>query len=123
MAKDNVDCEKVCLSLPRDLVRRVDEFAAEAGMSRSGIIAELLEVGYKQSSLTKRLMANKYILRAFQMIFKVTPEKCDKALDMPSPDKKLIEAVRRSVLRELKKLSIDAARVEIERDMGLDSVS
>jgi hypothetical protein len=120
MPRNNEDTEKITLTIPSALLERIDKTAKETKMSRSGLAADLIEQGFRQTTITKKLLANKYILRAFQMVFNITPEEYENEKYRNNSNNEAVEAVRRTVLEELRKISVAEAEADINRDMGFD---
>lgn len=120
--RTNRETEKVTITLPCDLIQRVDELAQETNMSRSGLMADMIGKGLQQLETTRKLFANRFVLRMFQKLFGIKLTDCEKEAQETRCASAANEALRRKILKDMAKLSMAEAEAEINRDMGLDEL-
>lgn len=112
--------ERVTIVLERTLLAELDAFAREAKVSRSALLSGLIETGFKQTKATKRVFGNKFVAKALRLIFgdgiARQAEIEGEAAAMPNA---ATEAIRRSIIEQIKQLSVAQAEAEINRDLGL----
>ena len=102
--------ERVTIVLDKELLAKLDAFAAEAKTSRSSLLSQLIESAFMREHVEKRASGNKFVEKALELIF---GDGGDSAANSAA------DTIRKSILRQIKQLSVLQAEEEIGRDLGL----
>lgn len=113
--------ERVTIVLDKKLLAELDTFARETKVSRSSLLSGLIEAGFRQTKTTRKVFGNRFVAKALHMIFgDGIVKQADKEGDATALANPASEAIRKSIIEQIRQLSVSQAEAEINRDLGLD---
>jgi hypothetical protein len=110
------DKSRVNIIIETSLLEKVDALAKEANMSRSATLVDLIEYGYHQAIITKKVAGNKFVLKALQLVFGFTPEEA-KGTGEALEDTKAAKTAKNVITEQLYKLAMEDAERKIKKDL------
>lgn len=115
------DKERVTVVLEKKFIAELDAFADEHKTSRSALLAGFIELGYKQTLTTKKLFANKFVVKALHLIFgDGIPRQARLEGEAAVLSNPAAETLRQDIIRKIEELSVAQAEAEIRRDLGIE---
>lgn len=115
------DKERVTIVVDKALLAELDSFARESRVSRSALLSGLIETGFKQTKMTKQLFGNKFVAKALRLIFgESIVKQAEREGDAPQLENAATDAIRKSIIKQIKDLSVAEAEAEISRDLGIE---